>query len=58
MYLNRQAPGASLAGLAAFVLGAYSRLISDSFIYPGRRAKVRRHSWSHSSLANVGMQAD
>ena len=37
-----QGPGGVLGGLESFVLGAYSRLVSDSFIYPGRRAKVQK----------------
>ena len=39
-YLGRQGEGAAITAFAAFVLGAYSRLVSDSLIYPGRRAKV------------------
>ena len=44
MWLGRQGGGAELAGLASFALGAYSRLVSDSFIYPGRRAKVQKQA--------------
>ena len=48
MWLARQGPGAVLGGLASFLLGAYSRLVSDSFIYPGRRAKVQKQALSDS----------
>ena len=44
MWLARQGPGAALGGWASFLLGAYSRLVSDSFIYPGRRAKVQKQA--------------
>jgi hypothetical protein len=48
MYLGRQVPGAAIAGCASFLLGAYSRLVSDSFIYPGRRAKVQKQALAGS----------
>jgi hypothetical protein len=42
-WLRRQG-GGNLSSAAAFLLGAFSRLISDSFIYPGRRAKVQKQA--------------
>ena len=42
-WLARQG-GSSLSSLAAFMLGAFSRLVSDTLIYPGRRAKVQKQS--------------
>lgn len=44
MWLGRQGSGAVIGGVASFLLGAYSRLVSDSFIYPGRRAKVQKQA--------------
>ena len=48
MWLARSPAGAALGAGASFLLGAYGRLVSDSFIYPGRRAKVQKQALAGS----------
>ena len=41
-------------GFMRHVAGAFSRLISDSFIYPGRRAKVSAHTGAPYTCTHRG----